>query len=100
MNQCWIRRSGLDPKIHDWLDGDLHFPPSFIELLGLCSFQGPRATRPVDELEGSPLGWSLKTQQRDAHSGGPGARTIWSTFRIGRRQLPALECLVLIVEAP
>jgi hypothetical protein len=31
--------------------GDLHFPPSFIELLGLCSFQGPQATRLVDKLQ-------------------------------------------------
>ena len=38
-----------DPKIP--LLGDLHFPPSFIELLGLCSFQGPQATRLVDELQ-------------------------------------------------
>jgi hypothetical protein len=29
----------------------LHFPPSFIELLGLCSFQGPQATRLLDELQ-------------------------------------------------
>jgi hypothetical protein len=46
-----ITSSFHDRRINRFHWGDLHFPPSFFELLGLCSFQGPQATRLVDKLQ-------------------------------------------------